>query len=123
MVKIVSSIFLFAGLTIQVFGISQGSKYVENYGFVLRKYLQEFGSQYFESADYNSYDLIYQRMEWNVDPAVRYIIGKITSHIRSLVDDLSYIDFDLDTVMQVDSVWHDGSSVKFIHENNMLRIY
>jgi len=73
-----------------------------------------------EPASYADYDLIYQRMEWNVDPAVRYISGKITSHIRSLKDSLQVLEFDMDSALVVDSVKHLSGMVQFTRENNKL---
>jgi aminopeptidase N len=76
-----------------------------------------------ESASYADYDLIYQRMEWNIDPAVRYISGKITSHMKSLKDHLLVLEFDMDTALVVDSVRHLSGEVQYSRENNKLFLY
>jgi aminopeptidase N len=76
-----------------------------------------------EWQNYASYDLIYQRMEWLIDPAVRYISGKITSHIKSLSDELTQIEFDLDSALVVDSVWHAGTDMDFSHTGNKLILH
>ena len=47
--------------------------------FSLKSAFQEF-------QDYSGYNLVYQRMEWNVNPAVKYISGKVTSHFKSKAD-------------------------------------
>ncbi|MFW6371592.1 MAG: hypothetical protein ACOC10_10360, partial [Bacteroidota bacterium] len=76
-----------------------------------------------ESQNYSSYDLLYQRMEWLVDPAVRYIGGKVTSHVKSLTDELPDIEFDLDTLMMVDSVLHAGNRIEYSRNGNKLILH
>lgn len=76
-----------------------------------------------ETAAFHDYDLIYQRMEWQINPMVRYIKGEITSHVRSLTGELESIEFDLDTSMTVDSVRHHDMPVNYIHINNKLMIH
>lgn len=75
-----------------------------------------------EIIGYAAYDLIYQRMEWQLDPAVRYIKGKITSYIKSQVDGLEYLEFDLDSTMEVDSVKRKGIHLTFSREDAKLNI-
>jgi len=73
-----------------------------------------------EPESYHAYDLIYQRMEWEVDPAVKAIGGKIASYLKSLDDGLSEIVFDLEETMQVDSVWMLNQPLTFSREGNKL---
>ncbi|HDR50293.1 MAG TPA: hypothetical protein ENN90_01545, partial [Mariniphaga anaerophila] len=76
-----------------------------------------------EPASYHAYDLIYQRMEWEVDPAVRAIGGKITSYLKSLVDGLSEIVFDMEETLQVDSVWMLNQPLTYSREGNTLVLH
>ncbi len=76
-----------------------------------------------ESQNYSSYDLIYQRMEWLVDPAVRYIGGKVTSHVKSLTNELAEVEFDLDTLLMVDSVLHAGNRIEYSRDGNKLILH
>lgn len=85
------------------------------------KYLQT--KDFEESQNYLSYDLIYQRMEWFVDPAVRYIGGKVTSHIISRSDDLTEVEFDLDSLMVVDSVRQGGTAIEYSRNMNKLVLH
>ncbi len=71
-------------------------------------------------ADYN---LTYQRMAWQVDPAVRYISGAITSCFTSEAATLETLRFDLKSNMQVDSVKGRPGHLLFIHENDLLTIW
>ena len=56
-----------------------------------------------ESAATLDYNLVYQRMEWQIDPAIRFIRGKITCFFKSNVSALTTISFDLQDNMRVDS--------------------
>ncbi len=75
-----------------------------------------------ESVNYTFYDLIYQRMEWEVDPAVYYIKGKITSHFVSKNTNLTEIEFDLHDEMDVDSIIQKGNPVLFSRNENKINI-
>lgn len=75
-----------------------------------------------ESAGYSNYNLIYQRMEWEVDPAVRFIAGKITSYFKSEIDSLYTIEFDLHDEMQVDSVVMRNEPRTFLRSENKLTV-
>ncbi len=79
--------------------------------------------KYTESENYGFYDLIYQRMEWLVDPGIRYIGGKVTSYIKSLTDELAEVEFDMDTVLMVDSVLHAGNIIEFSRNGNKLVLH
>ncbi len=96
---------------------------------VFKESTENEGGEYYRMKDssepqnYSDYNLIYQRMEWLVDPGIRYLSGKITSHIISQNDGLSDIVFDLDSSMVVDSVWHRGSSTEFSRNLNKLIVH
>lgn len=79
-------------------------------------------SEFVEKQNYSSYDLIYQRMEWNVDPAVKYISGSVTSYFISLADSLSEIEFDLNSAMTVDSVLQNKTKRPFTLNANVLSV-
>ena len=75
-----------------------------------------------EPASYGFYDLIYQRMKWNIDPTEKYIQGEITSYYKSLTSNLSEIEFDLADGLRVDSVVQNGKTVQFVHAQNRIQI-
>lgn len=68
-----------------------------------------------------NFDVKYYKCEWNIDPAVRYISGKITSYfiITALTDTISY---DLMDDLIVDSVKQKNSLLSFEHLNNTVKI-
>ena len=73
------------------------------------------------TAASQNFDIIYYRCEWQVDPAIRYITGKVTSYfiITSPADNIA---FDLMDTLIVDSVRQKNSSLSFEHLNNSLKI-
>ena len=79
-------------------------------------------SSFVESQNYSETDFIYQRMEWEVDPSVRYISGKITSYFKSKTDNLNEVEFDLYYNMNVDSIFHGGNKINHSHMGNKLNI-
>lgn len=75
-----------------------------------------------EPANYASYDLIYQRMEWEVDPAIYYIKGKVTFQFVSKQSNLADIQIDLHNELVVDSITQKGSPVSFSRNTNQISI-
>lgn len=57
-----------------------------------------------ESRNQSKTDFVYQRMEWNVDPGIRYISGKITTYFKSKTSNLTQIEFDLSQALEIDSI-------------------
>ncbi len=68
-----------------------------------------------------NFDIRYYKCEWAIDPAVRFISGKVTSYfiITSLSDDIS---FDLMNDLVVDSVKQRDTLLLFNHSNNIVKI-
>jgi aminopeptidase N len=52
----------------------------------------------------NTYDLHYNRCEWYIDPAVRFIKGAVTTYFQPSTINFNSIQFDLDTVFTIDSI-------------------
>jgi aminopeptidase N len=72
------------------------------------------------SASQN-FDIKYYRCEWQVDPAIRYITGKVTSYF-TITSPADYISFDLMDTLVVDSVMQNSKALSFEHLNNNLKI-
>lgn len=75
-----------------------------------------------ESVDYASYDLVYQRLNFTVDPAVNYIVGSVYSLIKYLEDTDTGIQFDLTDSLSVDSVKCNGVKTTFLHSADKINI-
>jgi hypothetical protein len=66
----------------------------------------------------DNYDLKYHRCIWNIDPAVYYISGSVTSFFEPKDEGFAEIDFDFDVNMSVDSVKYHGSSITFSQQSD-----
>lgn len=75
-----------------------------------------------ESADYASYDLVYQRLSFEVDPAVNYISGSALSEIKILKDNVAEIHFDLASALIVDSIHFGGKRINFQHTSDKIAL-
>ena len=96
-------------------------------GFTDKMALQErqkflLKSAFVENQTYADYDLVYQRMQWQVDPGVKYIQGSVTSYFTSQLLQLSVVEFDLRSGMVVDSVLQRNQQVAFTHKDDKLAI-
>ena len=97
--------------------------------FFVEKIAQQEGRQlinkkaFKESTGYLDYDLTYQRMEWKINPAIRFISGKVTSSFQSKKDSLYKIEFDLHDTLTVDSVLQNHEKLNFEHSQNKLMIF
>lgn len=69
----------------------------------------------------NNYDVKYYRCEWEVNPAVRYITGKITIYF-TISSSANNIQVDLVNALVVDSVKQRNSMLARQHSNNTLSI-
>jgi len=71
----------------------------------------------------NNYDLKYHRFEWEIDPAVNYIKGSVTSYFIVTVPLTESIEFELVSELTVDSVLYHGQRTDFVSgENDILNI-
>jgi len=68
------------------------------------------------------YDLKYHRLTWEVDPAIFYISGAVTSYFIPTTDNFNQVNFDLKDNMTVDSVLYHGSPLTFSLSNDNLQI-
>lgn len=69
----------------------------------------------------DNFDVKYYRCEWEVDPAVRYIKGKVTTYF-TLVSTGNSIIFDMMSPLVVDSIKQRSQTLSFTHANNLITI-
>jgi hypothetical protein len=74
------------------------------------KMMQEISETGFAGQNIN---IIYQRAFWEIDPAVVYIKGAITTHFKPVVDGVTSISFDLSDSLIVDSVLYHHQKATF----------
>ena len=67
------------------------------------------------------FDVNYYRCEWEIDPAVRFVKGKITVYY-TITKNTSAILLDLMNGLSVDGVTQRNSSLSFQHSNNVLQV-
>ncbi|NOR74881.1 MAG: T9SS type A sorting domain-containing protein [Draconibacterium sp.] len=79
-------------------------------------------STFVESQNYALTDVVYQRMEWEINPNVLYIKGVVTTYFKSKTQNLSEIDFDLNSLMTVDSVVQNQKKITFTQAQNKIQI-
>lgn len=79
-------------------------------------------SSFKENESYSETDLVYQRMEWEIDPNVKYIKGVVTSYFKSKIENLTKIEFDLKQSMTVTSVVHRNQKIGFSRNGDKLII-
>ncbi|MBS1737869.1 MAG: T9SS type A sorting domain-containing protein [Bacteroidetes bacterium] len=73
------------------------------------------------TASSQNFDVKYYRCEWQVDPAVRFIKGKITSYFVILATSAN-VTYDLMSELHVDSVIQRGKPLLFVQQNNTVQI-
>ena len=61
----------------------------------------------------SDYDLVYDRFEWSVDPAVNAIGGTVTTYFRPLATAFSALHFDFSSALTVDMVKFHGQNLTF----------
>lgn len=70
---------------------------------------------------WNSYNLHYHRINWNIDPSVKYIAGSVFTLFEASKN-IDTLTFDLKDNMVVDSVLYHQDTVDFTHVNDKLFI-
>ena len=65
----------------------------------------------------SNYDLTYHRFDWNIDPAIAFISGNVTSTFTAK-EDLSEVTFDLADNMTVSGVTQNGTALTYSQNTN-----
>ena len=68
-----------------------------------------------------NFDVNYYRCEWEIDPAVNYIRGKLSSYFH-ITSNSTEITYDLSAVLTVDSVLYHGTKISFTRPQNLVTI-
>ncbi len=77
---------------------------------------------FIESKTWESFDLVYQRLNFMVDPAVNYISGSVYSEVNYAEFTDDQIQFDLVDEMNVDSILYNDKRTSFQHSGNKISI-
>ncbi|MCF2505069.1 T9SS type A sorting domain-containing protein [Dyadobacter sp. CY107] len=73
------------------------------------------------TAASQNFNVTYYRCEWDVDPAIRYIKGKVTTHFVMTASGNSLV-LDLANEHTVSSVTRNNVALSFVHSNNLLTV-
>ena len=72
----------------------------------------------------NNYNVLYHRCQWEIDPAVLFISGSVTTYFKTIEPEVSHISFNLTDSLVVDSVIYQNQLADFSRINpNELLIY
>ena len=69
----------------------------------------------------SNFQVTYYRCAWDIDPAIRYIKGSVTSHFITNSSS-NTISYDLDDQLIVDSVYYHGNKIAFSRPTHLLQI-
>ena len=87
----------------------------------MQAHQQQFSGFVDGTASSDNFDVKYYRLEWQIDPAVRYISGKVTVYYK-MVGAGSSITLDLMSILTTDSVKQHGNLLTVSQPNNTLVI-
>jgi len=73
-----------------------------------------------ESYAGNNINIIYQRMEWIVNPEVKFITGTVTTLFITLQDAITSVSFDMSDNLIVADINYHGQSLGYDRGNNIL---
>jgi len=70
-----------------------------------------------------NYNITYHHLQFEVDPAIYFIKGSVTTYFKTKAEQVNQIDFDLSTALTVDSVVYHRQKINFDHTNDVLTIH
>lgn len=68
------------------------------------------------------YDLIYHRLELNLNPYYDTMSGRVTSYFKVVDSPLNLVEFDLTDALTVDSVTQRGTALEYFHGGSIVAI-
>jgi len=68
----------------------------------------------------DNYDLKYNRFQWQINPAVNYIHGTVTTYFVPVAAGFNEIDFDFSDSLIIDSISYHGSAVAYVQSGGYL---
>ena len=83
----------------------------------------ENGINYRNNGIGQNYDIVYHRLEWEIDPEIYYIKGVVTTYFIAVEDSVSEISFELETSLNIDSVIFHENNMNYSHINGILSVF
>jgi len=75
-----------------------------------------------ENSVGENYDIKYHRFNLEINPAVKYIKGCITTYFETVENNVAEISFSLNTALTVDSVVYKAEKINFQHAETILTL-
>lgn len=75
-----------------------------------------------EDNTYGTWDLTFNRLELNLDPAVLFISGSVYFELTSLTNGLSAVTIDLSNALTIKSVKNETDKLSYTHQNDRVTI-
>ncbi len=72
-------------------------------------------------SNMSTYDVIYQKLNFNVDPNIYYITGDVSFYYKAL-NNLDSLILNLSDSLNVDSIKQRNNKINFTHQANLLQI-
>jgi aminopeptidase N len=111
---------LFITLFLNVFLFSQKNEITNNIALLEGKAAAS-KIVFLRNPNTQNYDITYHKLEFTIDPAIRFINGKVTTTFTAL-SNMNTVIFDLSKALLVSEVLQDGSSLLFTQNNTELII-
>ena len=124
MEKKILSVLFFLGLVLTAFSQTEDFVCKEFSNLVAQEQHAHQALLNFRSSPFtDNYDIRYQRLEWDVDPNVYYIKGRITTYFAPTKENFEQLNFDLSNALQVNSIEYHGNALEgHIQVDNRLAI-
>lgn len=75
-----------------------------------------------ELQTYRDWDLTYNELQLNIDPAKLFISGKVLFKLKTISKQLNNIDIDLSDKLEITSIKSDEKDLAYTHKNNRVNI-
>ena len=92
-------------LLLSIYGLAQHKPFVDHTHEIARaesdRYFLHSGNN---TGTGENFDVVYNRFYWEIDPAVLFIKGSVTTYFKPVAAEISEIEFELNNTMTIDSV-------------------
>ncbi|HET6559465.1 MAG TPA: M1 family aminopeptidase [Prolixibacteraceae bacterium] len=79
-------------------------------------------ASFVEAPDHASTDVVYQQLNLEVDPAVRFIAGKVVTKVKILKETLTELHLDLSSALTIDSIHFNQDNIVYQHASDLIHI-
>lgn len=117
-------LFLLPSIVVLLMGVTLAQESLNRDEEIARREAESFAWKHSRLKELGPFstDVVYQRLVLEVDPAVQYISGEVSSQFVCTADGLDTLQLDLHEHLRVDSVVSNGRHLTFQHIQNQLRV-